>query len=545
MQTNFDPYRTSSNEFKSDPLNSLPSFNQTDKKTYSLARRIFEGIGLVLLNIATAFTINLELLRGDNSFLKREYERVFLGKEISMIVSNTSGKYSIKPQSSIEEDLTNVGSTNRSESEDSVDHEEDEFDLTVSPFQEESEEGALVTSIPQNPYVGKTFTMEMPPLSPESPQGLKFTFTVLEMNFEIKGMKPNELLESSPLLPIEGPSTLPERDIVPAQKSGVISSIGSALSSGWKVIVGEEEPRFKADATILVEVNKIQHLIKISLDTPLAGAESPMDMVLNSLHQQLPEQLRGAENKLQILNGRDHMQGQALLTMPDIATSKDDDLLRPSKVPHNAVFPFEERSEGLVGSAPIAALVASTALFEKAFVEELQIMANVKRPAPTINPVKLYGMTPGIGTLSWLAKTGGASSKLGFNPTATGVVGTAFFLAVMMFSRRNHTYQHQRKTVSQNHAVSQVTPEQKDRGYLGWIWDVIKNMASSTYNTVVTLSGRAKPLASAKFTTGTTKLRFDYLACRHPVDRFSKNSFLFEKYRIKPQTLPGIIIEEK
>jgi hypothetical protein len=50
--------------------------NPTTKKTYSIAQKIFEGIGLVLLNFVTGGFINLDLLR-EKSWLRQEYDAVF------------------------------------------------------------------------------------------------------------------------------------------------------------------------------------------------------------------------------------------------------------------------------------------------------------------------------------------------------------------------------------------------------------------------------------------------------------------------------------
>jgi hypothetical protein len=70
--------------FSSTPTESNPRETQEkkigvlDRKTYSLARKIFEGMGLILLNIATLGTINIELIR-NNSLLRQEYDFVFSG----------------------------------------------------------------------------------------------------------------------------------------------------------------------------------------------------------------------------------------------------------------------------------------------------------------------------------------------------------------------------------------------------------------------------------------------------------------------------------
>ena len=58
--------------------------SETDVKTYSLARKIFEGIGLILANILTFGLINIIF----SKTIREEYERVFCNKAITQVVVN-------------------------------------------------------------------------------------------------------------------------------------------------------------------------------------------------------------------------------------------------------------------------------------------------------------------------------------------------------------------------------------------------------------------------------------------------------------------------
>jgi hypothetical protein len=87
--------------YSSTPVGANPDETQEKKispidiKTYSLARKIFEGLGLILLNVVTLGTINLDLLR-DNSWLNQEYNAVFGGKSISVVTHDAKPKKEVR-----------------------------------------------------------------------------------------------------------------------------------------------------------------------------------------------------------------------------------------------------------------------------------------------------------------------------------------------------------------------------------------------------------------------------------------------------------------
>ncbi|CCB91959.1 putative uncharacterized protein [Waddlia chondrophila 2032/99] len=465
--------------------------NKIDKKTYSIARKIFEGTGLILLNILTVFTINFELLRGENSFLKREYGRVFHNKEISEIVSGRKDK-------PIQE-AKNEGTDEKIEAPEGppISSGENVEPDTISPHNQDL--GIVQT----NPFIGQPF-----PLTPNIEQGRplpEMTFTVLEMNLEIFGMSPEQVLHSPPPLQIEDQANpLSERSLIPTQNSGYLSSLSSILSQGWNYIAGHEEPHLKADATILIVLDRVEHLVKISLDTPLTGDRSPIDMVMSNLHQQLPFELQGAHKRvLQLEGGSSHGRLQLEDTPEDLS---------------------EDTEKDLINSTPAITLLASTALFEKALREELHLMAS-SNPQPSI--------IPPTSSINSISKAVGISSRLGFNPRMVGIAGVGVLFSVFALLHTNHSYQ--RRTASQDHTIAKVNPTKKTQGWRGYLYDVFKNIISSANSFLGQQIGTARPIATKEFTTGSTRLRFAYMGT--PM----MNPLMFQPYGIFP---PRIVEEE-
>ncbi len=544
------PIRVSRDSTSSD--NALERVEGTDKKTYGIVRKIFEGLGLILLNAVTLGSVNLELLRGKNSWLMREYERVFLDAEITVIVSGGSSESYAAPIP------PRPRSTDQSSGSDSDSIDPGAVDLTL--VDDDTEQPP---ALQPNPMVGREFSIIIPTGIPHTPQqphlpiassssnippplgfgegpaaGIQVSFTVLDMFVNVTGVPPETVLQDQPLRPaIEGP--LGDRAVVPAQSSGFLSTIGSVLGSGWNYVTGAEEPRLEARARFLVVVDQVQHIIEISLNTPLAGNQTPMQMIMGSLDQQLPEELRGAAHR-----GIERQEGSHLAGTAQLEMIGDDEpqLLQPM-VPQRAVMPGGDERRGPVGTAPIAALIASTALFEQALQEELHLMGGAP-PAPTINPVNVYrGATPVLGVLGYLGRFPGvrerAAARLGFNPAILGF-GIAGALMLGIAGRNRHNYQ--RQTVAQGHEVAVIAPGTQNQGVLSWIYNTLRNMVTSAVSTIMP-NRTVQPIASAEFSQGDTHLRFDYLGRRNARGR-GVNDFLFERYGIMPMT-PQIIIGQE
>lgn len=149
---------------KADPID----LKKEDKKTYSFARKFFEGAALILMNLTIiGLLVNLEMLRGDKSWLKREYQRVFLDKEITTIKTGKRKPFLIpknkgKSHKSSKKTASTTGDTRARRT--FTEHSDRSLTLVEGDRDvvEREEDLVIQADRAMEGLIGKTFTVELP-----------------------------------------------------------------------------------------------------------------------------------------------------------------------------------------------------------------------------------------------------------------------------------------------------------------------------------------------------------------------------------------------
>lgn len=479
-----------------------------EKKTYSLVRKIFEGLGLILMNLTVIGALaNLEMLRGENSVLKEEYERVFLDKEITLIKGSLPNPGRRDAH----------GSRGSNSSQGLQDPDSQEGIPYLIPAHDNSGSGELTVKeqpLQPNPLVGQRVDFIPNNESDGVPFSLEITKLFIEITGEIPQVKDRLPIEGSENRPLLGEGTdLGERSVVPVtQSTGYFSRLGAMINSGLNMVMGDApQPRLVAEGEFKASIGSTEYVFSIALNVPLTGEATPHELIEHAIMRQLPPGITQKDLPAIQYQGNDHKRGQ-IIPSEQVEELTDEEIVEGNRAsiprfiaPHHmqssamqsravevtqglVQLPTGKRSQNDL--AMMAVRMASTAMLSKAIQFRLNNMAPLSNETRVDNAVTMFNAAPTTGTFAWLAKTTGMSTKLGFHPYGIGIGAVIATMAFLSMSGRAQTKSFVHRESAEDRQVTQVDPSTQNQGWLSWIYSILANTVSAVAKHVITQNTR-------------------------------------------------------